>query len=206
MGAGRHFHGFDGRRGSGRAAVVLALCAVGAAAVGCGQSGHGADTDPEKATDAALLNAALSRELTAVRAYARGLPLLRGRRRALGRVLHGQEQEYVDALTKAIRGVGGEVEAEAGELEPDGVGDQVELLTLAYELESAALAEDVAAASRLNTAAPRSLAASLAAGHSQHLVVLREALGAGPAASIPGAFGGAEAPPPENGSPPDVGG
>jgi ribosomal protein S12 methylthiotransferase accessory factor YcaO len=203
VGAGRHFHGFDGRRGFGRAAVVLALCA--AAAAGCGKGGHGADTDPEKAADAALLNAALSRELTAAGAYAHGLPLLRGRRRALGRTLRGQDQEYADALTKAIRGVGGEVEAEADELELDGIGDQAEFLTFAYELEGAALAEDIAAAPRLNTAAPRSLAASLAAGHSQHLVVLRQALGDGSVASIPEPFGGDGAPPP-GGGPPSGGG
>ncbi len=197
MGADRHLRGYGGRCGFGRTAAVLALCAATTLlACGCGKSGHGARTDPEKASDAAILNAALSQELTAVDAYARGRSLLRGRFRAVGREFRAQEQEYVDALTKAIRGVGGETDAEAGELDFAGVEGQAEFLALAYELESAALSSDLGAAPRLNTAAPRGLAASLAAGHAQHLVVLRQGLGAGPAASVPEAFDGGQAPPP----------
>ena len=175
------------------------LCAVAAAsflAVGCGNSGRGAETDPEKASDAAILNAALAQELTVFRAYGRGLPLLRGRLRAAGREFRAQEQEYVDALTKAIRGVGGETDAEAGELDFSRTKGQAGFLALVYELESSALASDIEAVPRLFTAAPRTLAASLAAGHAQHLVVLRQGLGAGPAASVPEAFDGGEVPPP----------
>lgn len=197
MGADRHLRGHGRRCGFGRTAAVLSLCAVAALLVlGCGKSGHGARTDPEKASDAAVLDTALSQELTAVEAYTRGLPLLRGRLRAVGREFRAQEQEYVDALTKAIRGVGGETDAEAGELDFSGVKDQAEFLALAYGLESAALASDLGATPRLYTPAPRGLAASLAAGHAQHLVVLRQALGAGPAASVPEAFDGGEVPPP----------
>ena len=108
------------------------------AAGGCGDSGHGAETNPEKGSDAAILNEGLSRELTALDAYTRGNGLLRGRERALGRQLRAQEQEYVDALTKAIRGLGGDTEAEAEELDFSQVKDQAAFLALAYELESAA--------------------------------------------------------------------
>jgi hypothetical protein len=199
VGADRHLRGYDRRRGFGRAAAILALCAAATLALfGCGQGAH---TDPEKAADAAILNAALSQELTTAAAYARGLPLLRGRLRPLGRELRAQEQEYVDALTKAIRGVGGETEAEAGETDFSGVKTRAEFLTLAYELESAALAADLGAAPRLYTSAPRGLAASLASGHAQHLVLLRQALGAGPVASIPQAFDGGEVPPPGGAAP-----
>jgi hypothetical protein len=197
VGSDRHLRGCGGRRGFGRTAAVVLLCAaVALPAAGCGKSGHGARTDPEKAADAAILSEALSRELTAVEAYARGLPLLRGRLRAVGREFRAQEQEYVDALTKAIRGVGGEADVEHGQPELAGVDSQAGFLTLAYAIEGAALDFDLAAAPRLNTAAPRSLAASLAAGHAQHLVVLRQGLGAGPAASAPEAFDGGEVPPP----------
>jgi rubrerythrin len=191
------------RRGFGRAACVLYAVVVftGLVAGGCGKSGHGAETDPEKASDATILNAALSQELTALAAYRRGLPLLHGRLRAVGRAFRAQEQEYVDALTKAIRGVGGETDAEAGELDFSRVKDSAGFLRLAYELESAALASYVAAAPRLFTAAPRTLAASLAAGHAQHMVVLRQGLGAGLAASVPEGFDGGEVPPPPS-SPP----
>jgi hypothetical protein len=177
-------------------AFVLAV-----AAYGCGDSGHGAETDPEKGADAAVLNAALTRELTLIDAYTRGRTFLRGPLRAVGRQLRAQEQEYADALIKTIRGLGGDTEAEAEALDLTGVEDQAAFLMLAYGLESAALDAYVDSAAQLYTAAPRTLDASLAAGHAQHLVVLRQGLGASPAASAPEAFDSGEVSPPAGGSP-----
>jgi Ferritin-like domain len=171
---------------------ALLLTTLLLAANGCGDSGHGAETDPEKGSDAAILNDALGRELTILDAYTHGLPLLRGAERAVGRNLRAQEQEYVGALTKAIRGLGGDTEAEAEELDLASVKDQAAFLALAYELESAALAFYVEEASRLYTSAPRTLDTSVAAGHAQHLVVLRQGLGASAAASVPEGFDGGE--------------
>jgi ferritin-like protein len=190
--------GYGWRRGFGRAAAVFALllATFPLVAGGCGGSGHGAETDPEKGSDAAILNEALARELTLFDAYAHGLSLLRGSERAVGRNLRAQEQEYGDALTKAIRGLGGDVEAEAEELDLAPVKDQAAFLALAYELESAALAFYVEEAPRLYTSAPRTLDASLAAGHAQHLVVLRQGLGASAAASVPEGFDGGAVPAP----------
>ena len=206
MGSDQFLRGQGRRRGFGRvAAVLLAGIAVVALALGCGKGGHGADTDPEKGFDAATLNAALAQERAAVDAYRRGLPLLPGRLHAVGRELLAQEQEYVDALTKAIRGLGGEIEAGPGEPGVSQAKGRAGFLALAYELEGAALASYLDAAPRLYTSAPRALAASLAAGHAQHLVVLRRALGAGLAASIPEAFDGGEVPLP-GGAPAAVGG
>jgi bacterioferritin (cytochrome b1) len=179
-------------------ALALALALVTG---GCGDSGHGAETDPEKGADAEILNEALARELTIVDAYTRGRVLLRGPQRSVGRQLRAQEQQYADALIKAIRGLGGDTEAEPDELEFTRVKDQAALLALCYELESAALAFYEEAAPRLYTAAPRTLAASLAAGHAQHLVLLRQGLGASRAASVPEAFDGGEVPPPGSGGP-----
>ena len=139
MGPDSSAGGYGRRRGFGRAAAVLAL-ALAAVAYGCGNSGHGAETNPEKGSDAEILNGALARELTILDAYTRGRPLLRGSRRPVGRQLRAQEQEYVDALTKAIRGLGGDTEAEAEELDFTRVKGQTGFLALAYELESAALA------------------------------------------------------------------
>jgi hypothetical protein len=181
--------------------LALALVATVAVASGCGRGGHGAETDPEKGDDAAVLNAALARELTVLDAYTRGLRLLSGPERAVGRQLRAQEQEYVDALTKAIRGLGGETEAEAETLDFSRVDDQASFLTLAYGLESAALASYVDAAPRLFTAAPRTLDVSLGAGHAQHLVLLRQGLGTGAAASVPEPFDGGEVPPPAGDGP-----
>ena len=59
---------------------------------------------------------------------------------------------------------------------------------LAYEEENAALAQALDAAPSLLTPAPRTLAASLAASHAQHLTVLRQALGASLVEAVPDAF------------------
>lgn len=191
------------RRGFGRAAYVLALvlAATLGIASGCGDSGRGAETDPEKGSDAEFLNEALARELTLLDVYSRGRPLLRGPQRAVGRQLRAHEQEYIDALTKAIRGLGGDTEAEPEELDLTEVDDQAGLLGLLYELESAALGFYIEAAPRLYTPAPRTLDASLAAGHAQHLVVLREGFGIGAVGAIPEGFDGGEVPLPDANNP-----
>jgi hypothetical protein len=184
------------RRGFGRAAAVLALALTVTLVVvgGCGDSGRGAETDPEKGSDAEILNEALAHELTLLDAYTRGRSLLGGAQRAVGRRLRAQEQEYVNAVTKAIRGLGGDAEAEPAELDLTNVEDEAGLLAMLYELESSALAFYIDAAPRLYTSAPRTLDASLAAGHAQHLVVLRQGLGAGAAGSVPEGFDGGEVP------------
>jgi hypothetical protein len=192
--------GYGGRRGFGRAAVFFALALILLVPSGCGDSGHGAETDPEKGSDAEMLNEALGRELTLLDAYTRGRPLLQGPQRAVGRQLRAQEQAYTDALTKVIRGLGGDTEAEPEELDLTQVRSQADLLALAYELEGAALDFYVDEAAQLYEAAPRTLDAALAAGHAQHLVVLRQGLGASRAGSVPEPFDSAEVPPP-GGSP-----
>jgi hypothetical protein len=191
------------RRGFGRVAAVLALFLTATLVVagGCGDSGRGAETDPEKGSDAEILNESLARELTLLDVYTRGRSFLRGPQRAVGRQLRAHEQEYVDALTKAIRGLGGDTEAESEALDLSEIDDQASLLALLYELESEALAFYVDAAPRVYTSAPRTLDASLAAGHAQHLVVLRQGLGVGAAGSVPEGFDGGEVPLPAAGDP-----
>jgi len=192
--------GYVWRRGFGRAAFVLSVVIAAALlALGCGKSGRGAETDPEKGSDVEYLNAALSRELTLLDAYAQGRPLLNGSLRAVGRELRAQEQEYVNALTKAIRGLGGDTEAGPEDLDVKSLAGQADFLGLAYELESAALASYIDAAPHLFTPAPNTLFTSLAAGHAQHLVLLRQGLGASLAASVPEAFDGGEVLPPSVG-------
>jgi ferritin-like protein len=162
--------------------------------VGCG----GDDSpDPEKDFDQASLNGALAHELTMADAYTQGLPLLRGRLLVVGREFRAQEQEYINAITKALRGLGGEVEAEAEEVDLSEVKSQADLLALLYAMENEAYGIYVDASPELYTAAPRILAASLAASHAQHLVVLRQALGAGLAEASSEAFESGEVPPPE---------
>lgn len=186
------------RRGFGRAVVFLVavLAVLAMAANGCGRPGHGAETDSEKAADVEVLNAILAQELTTVAAYEEALRRLRSPMLAIARGFRGQDQVHVDALTKAIRGLGGETDAEASELEPPGPRDQAEALVLAYEEENAALSEAQSGVAHLQFTAPRTLAAALAASHAQHLAILRQGLGAGLAASVPNAFESGDEPPP----------
>jgi len=171
VGSGSSAGDSGGERGFGRAAalIVLAVAAALPAMVGCGGHGHGAETDPEKGSDAAILNTALSRELTLLDVYSRGRGQLR---RPLGRRLRAEEGEYVDDVTKAIRGIGGETEGEAEELDPAGVKDRAGFLALVARLETEAREFYVGKAAQLNTAAPRTLDAWLAAGHGRHLGML----------------------------------
>jgi hypothetical protein len=194
MGSKRAFAISSQRRGLGRVVVFLFVLAV--AVSGCGRGGGGAATDSDKAADVEVLDTVLSQELTTVAAYEQALVLLRGGTFAVAGSLRGQDQAHLDAITKAIRGVGGETEAEAGELESPGPKSREEALLLAYEEENAALSEALDAAPHLNTPAPRTLAASLAASHAQHLTVLRRLLGANLAASVPEAFETGDVPAP----------
>jgi hypothetical protein len=189
----------SGRRGVDcRVAFFFAATALVLALAGCGKSGQGAKTDPEKAADVEILNGLLAQELTLVGAYGSGLDRLRGPMLAAAAGFRGQSQAHANALTKAIRGLGGETEAEAAEAEAPGPRSREEALTLGYEAENRALALALEAAPRLQFDAPRTLAAALAASHAQHLAVLRQGLGASPAASVPEPFETGEEPPPAN--------
>ena len=174
MGIDSSAGGFGGRRGFGRAAAVFAisLLAVSLATSGCGGSGHGAETDPEKGSDAAILNQALAQELTLLDLYTRGRALWQAERRPLGRRLRAEQQEYVDDVTKAIRGLGGDTDAEAEKLAAADFADRRAFFTRATELEASALDFYVGEAAQLYTAAPRTLDAWLAAGHGAHLALL----------------------------------
>jgi hypothetical protein len=183
------------RRGFGRVAFFVGV-AVALLLAGCGASGRGAETDPENAADVEVLNELLARELTTVAVYERALPLLRGERLAIAREFRGQTQAYVDALTKAIRGVGGETDAEASAPEEPAPRSGSDVLALAYEAENASAAQALDSVPHLETAAPRTLAAALTASHAQHVTVLRQALGADLAAAAPEPFEPGDLPPP----------
>ena len=183
------------RRGFGRAVVFL-LAVIAILVSGCGKPGHGAETNSEKAADVEVLNAILAQELTTIAAYEQALPHLRGPMLAVAGRFREQDQVHVDALTKGIRGMGGETDAEAEELEPPGPHSQAEALALAYEEENAALSEAQSGVAHLVFTAPRALASALAASHAQHLAILRQGLGAGLTGAVPEAFESGDEPPP----------
>lgn len=198
MGDHRFVWGRARRRGAGRAVFLLVGLAV-LVAPGCGPSGEGAKTDPEKGADAELLNAALGEELELLDAYTQALPELSPPRRVVARRFRAHQQEYVDAITKALRGLGAEVEAEPAGVAPPDDEAEADLLARLYRLEGAVLIAHMDAVPLLNTAAPRTLAASLAAGHAAHRVVLRRALGVPTAELAPEAFDSGEEPLPAAG-------
>lgn len=173
-----------------RALSILALgLAASLSLVACGGSGPGTTTAvPDKAADAEILNNVLARELAAIRAYERTLPLLRGPAIATARQFRASEQEHVDAVTKALRGLGEEADPAQEEIESEGLKTPAEALGFLYEVESVSVAYALRAISHLSAPWPRALLGSIAANQAQHLVVLRRALGAGAGESIPGAF------------------
>ncbi len=180
--------------------LPLAILAVAAALLaGCGGGGDGGDgtVAAEKAADAEVLNVAIGQEMTLVEGLYAGLPLLRRpQARALLRQFIAQEREHMDGFTKAMRGLGGEVDAEAEELDVSEVKTERDALLLAYQLTSAQLTHFLDDVTHLQTRAPQSFAASIAASQAQHLVVLRRLLGADLLASAPEAFDTGEVPPP----------
>ena len=174
-----------------RALPLLALAALAAASLAaCGGGDRGSTTAavPDKGADAEILNDVLARELAAVRAYDRVLPLLRGPALAGARELRAQEQEHSNAIVKALRGLGEPAEPESEEIESDPLKTQAEALEFLYEVESVSVAYGLRSISHLTSPWPRSLLGSIAANQAQHLVVLRRLLGAGLADSIPEAF------------------
>jgi hypothetical protein len=183
---------------SARRALFLLMAAAAASAMlaACGGSGGGTTTVvSDKAADAETLNNVLARELAAVRAYERTLPLLHGSALASAREFRASEQEHVDAIVKALRGLGEPAEPEEEEIESEGLKTQADALGFLYEVESVSVSFDLRAISHLTAPWPRSLLGSIVANQAQHLVVLRRALGADVAESIPDAFEDGTSPP-----------
>lgn len=188
------------RGGAARRALSLAVLLVLAATLlsACG-GGDASSTEPvrDKAADAETLNIVLGRELAAIRAYDRALPLLRGRALASAREFRASEQEHADAIVKALRGLGEKAAPEEEEIESaEEPKTQADALAFLYEIESVSVASDLRAIAHLTYPWPRALLGSIAANQAQHLVLLRRALGADPGESIPSAFEDGTQPPP----------
>src|SRR4051794_36729690 len=75
---------------------------------------------PEQSADALILNQVLARQEAAIVAYAQVIPKLSPRLAHLAGYFRAQEQEHVDAVLKALRGLKGSAEPSAEEIE---VGD-----------------------------------------------------------------------------------
>jgi rubrerythrin len=186
--------------------AAIGLTSALALLAGCGDDGSGGggggQVAAEKAADAEILNVAISQELTLIEAFDRGLPLLRrAESRELFRHFIAQEREHVDGWTKAMRGLGGEVDAEPEEVDLTEVRSERDYLLFAYDLIGLQLTHFLDDVTHLQMRAPQSFAAAIAASQAQHLVVLRRLLGADLVESVPEAFDTGEVPPPVADSP-----
>ena len=177
-------------------AVALALASAALFAPGCGGESDQSAAEAEKDDDIAILNTALGYEMVTVDAYTQALALLIGENLTLARELRAQQQEHVNAITKAIRGLGGRADPEPIAVTLIAPADGDAALSLAYERVSAAIAEDMAAVSNLASPWPRTLIAMIAANEGQQLTLLRQALGATGVEAIPEPFENGETPPP----------
>jgi hypothetical protein len=180
------------------AAGLVVVLGLGVA--GCGGGGSTTTAVPDKAADAETLDNVLTREMAAIGAYETTLPKLHGPVLASAREFRAQEQEHVDAVVKALRGLGEKAAPEEEEIESEGLKSQADALGFLYEVESVSVAGDLRAISHLTAPWPRSLLGSIAANQAQHLVLLRQALGASDAESVPEAFEDGTTPAP--GAPP----
>jgi hypothetical protein len=195
-----------GRLATGAALLVVLALAVVIAGCGGGDSGTtstaavagaSAAPSPEEAIDGEILNTVLGRQEAAIAAYDAVIPKLDPRLAHMAAYFRAQEQEHVDAVLKAMRGL--KTSAEPSD-EPIEVGDlktDRERLLFLYEVESKTIDEELSAISKLVADWPRSLLSSTVANQGEHLVLLRQALGAGPLAAVPGPFENGTAAPPE---------
>jgi hypothetical protein len=179
------------RAGAVRRALLVAVSAAIAAALlgACGSGGGGSSTTAvDQEADAEILNVILSRQSAAVDAYDRSMRALGDGALKAARLFRAQEEEHVDGILKALRGLGEAAEPEPEEIEADGLKTEAEHLVFLYELESATIEAELSAASRLTAPSARALLAATAANQAQHLVLLRRFLGAKPLESIPEPF------------------
>jgi hypothetical protein len=151
---------------------------------------------PEESADAALLDKVLSRQEAAVEAFAAVGPALPPRLARTTAYFRAQEQEHVDAVLKALRGLGSPADPTPEPLDASGLAGTRARLLFLYEVENATIDEELSAISKLEASWPRSLLASTVANQAQHLTLLRGALGAGPAAQVPVPFEDGTFPPP----------
>lgn len=180
-----------------RRALLLGIVAVllGTAFGACGGGGSSGSSDKER--DIRTLNEILGRQLAAVAAYSQVLPHLHGAEHAAAQQFRAQEQEHVDATTKTLRGIGGEADPPAETIDTNDLKTRADSLEFLYEMESATLDAELSAVGKLTIDWPRPLIASMAASQAQHLVLLRQALGAKPSEVVPSAFETGEVSPPE---------
>jgi hypothetical protein len=188
-----------------RAPWIAALCIALSLALGACGGGEKTTTvttgkttvgEVDQEADAKLLDEILTRQTAAVAAFERTIPRLQGQARALAQLFEAQEQEHIDGLLKAFRALGEKAEPGEETIEADGLKNQADHLLFLYEMEAATIQSEISAIANLTSPTARSTLSSTVANQAQHLVLLRRALGASVAESIPFPFENGTAPAP----------
>lgn len=135
--------------------------------------------------DAAILEAAIGLEQTAVVAYdtAATSGLLDDTVTGVAELFRDQEQEHADGLIAALEDLGGTAPKPPAPEDIDGLGNlqsQADVASFAIELETMAVAAYYDAHGQLKDEALLRTGASIMANEAQHLVVLRQAIGENP--------------------------
>jgi rubrerythrin len=145
--------------------------------------------------DAAVLNAALELEHTAIAAYETGLKQLKGAALADAREFLAHERQHAAALTKAVAGLGSvpvkprPMSAYAAGF--PALGSASDFLNFALDIESTAVAAYLDSLAALNTPPLRSEVASIMTNEAEHLAVISGLLGR---PQVPSAFVTGESP------------
>jgi rubrerythrin len=190
------------RRDTLRRGAIGAGAVVGANAVSLALRASDAAGSED---DAAILETAIAAEQATVLAYSTGAGsgLLEKPIAEMARLFAEQERRHLEALMEPLTGLGGTVPEPPSVADVSGLGalgSQRDFLELAIGLENMAVAAYGQAQRKLETPALLRIATEICSNEGQHLVVLRQALGAGPAAAVPVAFETGLSPPPEPGA------
>ena len=174
----RRLFGGAGVTLAGGSAAFLAACGSNQDLKDEQEQGAGTPED-----DVAILNDALSLELTAIEAYTRAGPLLSGVVAALANDFLGQEREHADALTRAIKDLGGEPTTTKEQLDFSDITRPQDALQFANNVENFAIAAYIGAIPKLSSPDLRTTAAQILTNEAEHVTVLQAALGNPPVAS-----------------------
>jgi rubrerythrin len=152
----------------------------------------------QASSDQQILEGAVGLEQTAVFAYdtAAASGALQKPVADVAKLFRDQEQEHADGLTAALEDLGGtppEPPTDPAAVEVGGTAlsdlrNQTDILRFAVELENSAVMAYIDAHRKLKSPDLLKTGAQIMSNEGQHLVVLRQALGASPAQSVPAAF------------------
>jgi len=127
--------------------------------------------------DVAILNTAIDLENMAIAAYTGGAKLLKGKVLALGKQFLAQEQEHADALSQAVKAMGGTPNRAKPTYDFPTLASQADVLIFASTIENTAIGAYIDSIPKLSSPDLRATAAAIVTNEAEHLAVLQGALG-----------------------------